>query len=60
MESKYKKGDIVFERIRPTQKLTVKEVVYNVYYCQPEENKKRELVFLEHDLGLAGMNGMSK
>lgn len=60
MESKYKKGDIVFERIRPTQKLTVKEVLYNVYYCQPEESKKRELVFLEHDLGLAGMNGMTK
>ncbi len=56
MENKYKEGDIVYERIRPSQKLIVKLVLYNVYYCQPEESKKRELVFFERDLASTGMS----
>jgi hypothetical protein len=50
MENKYKEGDVVYERIRPTQKLIVKLVLFDVYYCQPEESNKRELVFFERDL----------
>ncbi len=48
--NKYKEGDIVCERIRPTQKLIVKLVLFDVYYCQPEGSSKRELVYQERDL----------
>ena len=51
MENTYKAGDVVYERIRPTQKLIVKRYASNMYYCQAEENSHRkELVFQEREL----------
>ena len=51
MENTYKEGQEVRERIRPSQKLIVKRYAFDIYYCQPAENKNvKELVYLERDL----------
>ncbi len=55
MESKYKNGEIVRERIRPTMKLMVSRYVNGIYYCFIQErNSKKELVYLEREL-VSGM-----
>jgi len=51
MENKYKKGDIVNERVRPSQKLIVSRLFNKIYYCKVHENPQRkELVFFEREL----------
>jgi len=51
MESKYKKGEVVIERIRPTLKLIVSRYVDGIYYCLIQEREsKRELVYFEREL----------
>ena len=55
MENKYKSGEIVSERIRPTMKLIVNRYVNGIYYCFIQErNTKKELVYLEREL-VSGM-----
>lgn len=50
-ESKYKKGDVVYERTHPTQKLVVGRYADRVYYCLAQENpNRRELVYFEREL----------
>lgn len=51
MENKFKKGEIVKERIRPTQKLIITRCNNRLYYCKIEENPKlKELVYFEREL----------
>jgi hypothetical protein len=51
MKNKYKEGEIVYERVRPTQKLLIRRCADGVYYCNVEESHtKKELVFLERDI----------
>jgi uncharacterized protein YodC (DUF2158 family) len=51
MENKYKSGEIVSERIRPSLKLIVSRYVDGVYYCFIQErSSKKELVYLEREL----------
>jgi hypothetical protein len=56
MENKYKKGEIVKERIRPTQKLIITRYFNRLYYCKIEENPNlKELVYFERELMPATM-----
>ncbi len=51
MENMYKEGEVVYERIRPAQRLIVKRYAFDLYYCQAEENtKQKKLVYLEREL----------
>ncbi|MBK6264279.1 hypothetical protein JKA74_04460 [Marivirga sp. S37H4] len=51
METKYKKGEVVYERTRPSQKLYISRCVSGIYYCKVEEDTKRkELVYFERDI----------
>jgi hypothetical protein len=51
MENKYKNGEIVTERIRPSLKLIVNRYVNGIYYCLIQEREsKRELVYFEREL----------
>ncbi len=51
MEPKFKEGEIVFEKIRPQQKLYVSRRHSGLYYCKVEEDQSRkELVYFERDL----------
>jgi len=51
MEHKYKEGDIVNERVRPTQKLIVSRLFNKLYYCKVHEHPlRKELVFFEREL----------
>jgi len=55
MENKYKNGEIVSERIRPSMKLRVNRYVNGIYYCFIQDrNSKKELVYLEWEL-VSGM-----
>jgi len=50
-EIKYKIGDIVYDRTRPSQQLVITKHQFNTYYCQPVDNpRQRALVFFEADL----------
>lgn len=51
MENKFKEGEVVIERIRPSQKLMVKKYVSKLYYCKAmEDPSRKELVFYEREL----------
>jgi len=51
MGNTFKEGEVVYERIRPAQKLIVKRYASNLYYCQAEESTHRkELVYKEREL----------
>lgn len=51
VENKYKPGDVVYERIRPFQKLIVGRYAASLYYCKDGTNPKRkELVYFEREL----------
>lgn len=51
MEPKFKNGEVVYEKIRPLQKLFVSKLQSGLYYCKVEEDKSRkELVYFERDL----------
>jgi len=48
---KYKQGDVVFDRIRPTQQLIVERYSDRIYYCLLKEaTKRRAIAYLERDL----------
>ena len=51
MENKYKKDEVVYERIRPALKLVIRRYVDRIYYCMVQENPTRkELVYFEREL----------
>lgn len=51
MENKFKKGEVVKERIRPSQKLIITRHINKLYYCKIEENPNlKELVYFEREL----------
>jgi hypothetical protein len=51
VEPKFKAGEIVYERVRPSQKLIIKNHSGLIYYCLPEEHPHhKELVFFEREL----------
>lgn len=51
MDNTYELGEVVFERVRPNQKLIIMQRSGKIYYCVPQENLKRKaLVFYARDL----------
>ncbi len=55
-ETKYKAGEIVFERIHPAHRLVVNYCRDRIYYCKIQDNLHRKnLVFFEKDLMLANV-----
>jgi hypothetical protein len=51
MENKYKAGEVVCERIHPTQILIISKFLNGIYYVRATNRKSRkELVFLETEL----------
>lgn len=55
--NKFKAGEIVYERIRPTQKLIVGSCINNLYYCKLKEfPKRKELVYFERELARPALN----
>jgi hypothetical protein len=51
MDEKFKKGDEVYERIRPAQKLIISRYFKGIYYCKVIENlRRKELIYLEREL----------
>lgn len=51
MDNAYTLGEVVYERVRPNQKLVITRQNGQLYFCVPQENKKRkELVFHARDL----------
>jgi hypothetical protein len=52
MVAKYKTGEVVIERIRPTNKLIIVRWDNGVYYCRPTwgGQRRKALVYLERDL----------
>lgn len=60
MENKFKDGEVVFERIRPGRKLSIRRYAANVYYCRAEDDPKgKDLVFFEREL-VTGLIKMSQ
>ena len=51
MKHIFKEGQVVYERIRPAQKLIIKRWASNLYYCRSQENtNRRDLVYQEREL----------
>jgi hypothetical protein len=51
VENKFKDGEVVYERIRPAQKLIIRHYTDNLYYCKAQENTTRKhLVYFEREL----------
>jgi hypothetical protein len=51
MEIKFKEGEEVYDRIRPSQKLIISRYIKGVYYCKTVENPHRkELIYFEREL----------
>jgi hypothetical protein len=51
MENRFKKGEVVYETIRPAQKLIITRFVGGLYYGKPQERTlQKELVFFEREL----------
>lgn len=51
MELKFKEGDEVYERIRPSQKLIISRYFKGIYYCKDVENlRKKDLIYFEREL----------
>lgn len=49
--SKYKPGEIVIERIRPSQKMIIEYYADRVYYCKLQEAPHRKAIaYMEKDL----------
>lgn len=60
MESKFKEGEVVYDRSRPSQKLIVRRFVSNVYYCKVTDNTTlKDLVYFEREL-MSGENPLVK
>lgn len=64
MEAKFKAGEVVYERVRPSQKLIVSNHVGLIYYCRDEQHPDRKhLVFFERELvakAYAGLTSSSR
>lgn len=58
MEGKFKKGDIVYERINPHRKLVVGQLRDGLYYCRLPENRRRLFVYQEREL-MSGDTGQA-
>jgi hypothetical protein len=53
--NKYLIGQVINERVRPAQRLTIRRYVDGLYYCKTSEPYFRnDLVFLEVDIKLDG------
>ena len=51
MEKKYNDGEVVFDRIRPNQKLVINSYSNKIYYCTPQEERaQKQLVYFEREL----------
>jgi hypothetical protein len=51
MINKYKPGEIVYEKVRPSQKLIIERYMDKLYYCKPADAPHRKaLAYLEKDL----------
>jgi len=50
METKFKKDDVVYERVNPSSKLVVGDFRDGLYYCRLQENFRRNFVFQEREL----------
>jgi hypothetical protein len=51
MENLFKRGEVVYERTHPAQKLVVTRYERGLYYGRAQEHKnQRELVFFEREL----------
>jgi len=51
MAAKFKEGEIVFERIRPKDKLIIVRRDNGLYYCRPPSGlRRKDLVYMERDL----------
>lgn len=61
MEHKYKDGEVVFDRMRPMQKLIIRKYSNRVYYCKVEEDPRRkELSYFERELSSASERQVHK
>ncbi|WP_299184825.1 hypothetical protein [uncultured Aquimarina sp.] len=49
-ESKFKSGDIVYEKANPKIKLIVRLYYRRIYYCKLAEDHEKEVVFFEREL----------
>lgn len=64
----FKPGELVYERIHPSQKLIVRSYADGLYYCEAQEAPQRKsLVFFERELiaevkerSLVGFQGPAK
>lgn len=50
IETKFKKNDVVYERVNPSRKLVVDRFRDGLYYCRLPENHRRHFVFQEREL----------
>ena len=50
IETKFKKDDIVYERVNPSRQLVVDRFRDELYYCRLPENFKRHFVYQEREL----------
>lgn len=59
METKFKAGEVVYERVRPSQKLIISNHVGLIYYCRDKQHPNRKhLVFFERELATKSDNGI--
>jgi len=50
IEAKFKKDDIVYERVNPSRHLIVERFRDGLYYCRLPDNSQREFAFQEREL----------
>jgi hypothetical protein len=51
MENKYKEGEVVYAKTKPTIRLVIRRYIDRIYYCTVEGNPKlREEVYFEREL----------
>ena len=50
IETKFKKNDIVYERVNPYSRLVVEHYTDGLYYCRLQGNHKRQFAFQEREL----------
>jgi hypothetical protein len=51
VQNKYNPGNVVYAKVDPTLKLTIRRYVDKIYYCKVQEDPDRkELVYFEREL----------
>ncbi len=61
MENQFKKGEVVYERTHPTQKIIITRYARGLYYAKAQERvHQKELVFFERELKTNGAPGNSQ